>query len=418
MPGRSGGGEDASADTYGEGKRFMVRRLTRLAMGASLVLTGLAWPGGIAAAAPAPGVFQVAASSDQPVVTEGQTFLTKDVYVDKTGDRIFVSGSADGTQPFYVDDIAEVTVTRPDGTVVRTSIDDSNGCTADTILTAPPRNIAPFLQRGQNKLHLVFKDACGGDFGNSDIFITGTAGFPTARSSLGYMDGGTFVAVLYDRTNPLSGEACTTAFSVQKDGVRYMLTAKHCFDGNLPGDDQTTNKNIARYAPLEVRSTDVHQTFAFATQLSCLAGESVCLLPPNRSKPGDMVAFTPDGAQPRNLVQTSKGLMKVFGELPWRKGQVLCHYGSGIGGESCGAVSVNKTADGLVTYNASSRCGDSGGPVYQYAYDNFGFAIGVFVAGMQVTGGAGKDGCRVGPAGQFIPVATIESTLGVRLVLA
>jgi hypothetical protein len=66
----------------------------------------------------------------------------------------------------------------------------------------------------------------------------------------------------------------------------------------------------------------------------------------------------------------------------------------------------------------TSRCGDSGGPVYQYVYDNFGFVLGVLVAGIQVTGGAGKDGCTVGPRGEFIPVSTIESTLGVSLVLA
>jgi hypothetical protein len=300
---------------------------------ATLLLTAALWPGTVAEAAP--NIYQLAGARDLPVTSQGQTFFTADVMVRKSGDTIIVSGANDSRQPFYVDDILDVTVTRPDGTVARTAVDDSNGCTADTILTTPATNVARFLQAGWNKVHVEFRDACGGDYGNSDIYLGGTAEF---APSLPTMDGGTFVLVRYPSKGG-SGEACTSGFSVQKNGKKYMLTAKHCFDGNLKNDDQATNANIGPYAPLIIRtSTDA---YTFATQLNCLAGPASCLLPPNKSVAGDMVAFRPDIARPTNMVQTGQGLMRVFGELPWTKGQQLCHYGFGIGTESCGPVTVS-----------------------------------------------------------------------------
>jgi hypothetical protein len=191
----------------------------------------------------------VATYLDQPVTSRGQTFYSADFYIDRTGNNITVAGSADGTSNFYVDDLLAVTVTHPDGTVLSTTIDDSNGCTADTILTTPPTNIARFLQFGVNKVHVTFRDACGGNYGNSDIWIAGTAQFPSARPTLPAIDGGTEIVVVY--TNPalrnpngtFPAIQCTRSFGVTAFGERsYELTAKRCFDREQ--GDQSTNAFI------------------------------------------------------------------------------------------------------------------------------------------------------------------------------
>jgi hypothetical protein len=379
------------------------------------------------AADAATNTFQLASYLDQPVTQRGQTFYSASFYIDRTGDNITVAGSADGTASFYVDDLLRVTVTHPDGVVLSTTIDDSNGCTADRVLTTPPTNIARYLRFGVNKVQVTFSDACGGAYGNSDIWIAGTAQFPPARPTLPAIDGGTYILVV--NTNPALRHAdgtfpaieCTSSFGVTAFGERsYALTAKHCF--NQKEGDQSTNAFIRRYMPVDVRTSDSRYTFA--QQLSCLAGTIACLLPANGAKPSaDVVAFRPDTAQVTTNVQTGEGVLPVLGAttleaLP--RGTRICHYGSGSDAQGdpqrCGSSQGYTTLRdpghevpaGLGRFSAAGFVGDSGGPAYVYARNSAGQPVGVYALGVVIF--AARSGTI------FIPIRRVEANLAVRIL--
>jgi hypothetical protein len=399
-------------------------RLFRASAGAALLTaTALAGFAGSASAAPQRNYHQVASASDQVVTTAGQTWDNEDLYIERTGDSITLSGSRDGTADFYVDDLLKVTVTHPDGTVLSTTFDDSNGCTADTILTTHPMNIARYLQWGLNKVHLTFSDACGGDYGNSDIWVGGTANFPLPAKSLPALDGGTLISVI--NTNPAQhgGLACTTGFGVSAFGTRsYELTAKHCIDREL--GDQSTNAFVPSSMPLNIHTVD--GKFMWAEQLSCLLGAAACLLPPDHATPSaDVVGFVPDSATVTPRVQTREGVLPVLGEtaleaLP--SGTRICHYGTGSAnhgniercGPSAGYTTARKPGQGIPAglgqVSAAGFEGDSGGPVYTYARNASGKAIGVYALGITIRANASLT--------IFIPIRSIEANLAVRLLTA
>lgn len=396
-----------------------------VALGAALGMPGVADA--------ADGPFLVAGSQDSPVTSQGQRFLDKTFFVNRTGDRIVVSGSSDGSQPFYVDDLLQVNVTHPDGTVVATTIDDSNGCTADTVLTHDPVNVARFLQYGMNKVHVVFRDACGGDYGNSDIFIQGAASFFPLRDSLPALDGGTRIVVRYinpalnDRQGRHPGETCTTAFGVSSLSGTQELTAKHCLDRNQ-GDQSTNQYLLPPNAPVDIRTAD--ERFTFAQQLSCLSGIPTCIYPsPSATPSGDMVAFAPDTARVTPNVQTARGLLPVVGEttlaaLP--AGTQICHYGQGSltrygNAEQCGVSAGISTgryqgqpvAAGLGIVTSRGAGGDSGGPVYTYVRNAAGTPVGVYALGVTIISVPSGGSPTI-----FVPIRAVESNLAVRLLTA
>jgi hypothetical protein len=397
--------------------------------------------GGVVAAGPAQAASQnsvlvAPARASEPVGVVGETFFTKDVYINTTSANVTLSGSADGGSSFYVDDLLMLQITRPDGTVVTVSADDSNNCTASTVLSTNPIPLRRYLATApagtsMYKLSFTFSDACGGDDGNSPIYLSGDFTQPSVRPSLPSMDGGTFVDVHH---KPGQGTfQCTAGFSVRRGGVNYMLLAKHCFDSEHPQD---TNQFVAQAMPVTITTLDppydgsqagTNDKFAFATELSCSAGPSACLLPPNSDgAAGDVVAFKPDAAVPSDMVQTKYGLLPVLGErtlaqLP--KGQQICHYGFGSWhvlhkAEQCG-TSLG-TSGGLGKISAQGIEGDSGGPVYVYVNGQKGRVVGVYALGTTVT--AGTQGCdhffNVGCQNyiQFIPIATTEAGLNASLV--
>lgn len=358
---------------------------------------------------------QVASALDEPVTTKGETFFTKTFYIYRSGDHILVSGSPDGTAEFYVDDLAQVVVTHSDGVVVTTQIDDSNRCTADHVITTPPTDIARYLQGGINKVSLVFKDACGGDFGNSDIWITGGFHSATPLPSLPSLDGGTFYHVHHLR--PGQGvEQCTTGFGVKSAGRTYSATAKHCFIGTTA--DSSTNRDIARTMAVDVTTLDdpkaVNDKHAFATVLSCVTGRSACLLPPDRYSPSaDMLAFTPDApTTATGYVQTGLGRLPVAGEIALAQlpnDVTICHYGIGSlqnkkKAEQCGKS--QGIVNGLGQFKAAGYGGDSGGPAYVYSASKRAvYALGVVILANSSTTA-------------FIPIRSVLNGLNATLITA
>lgn len=392
-----------------------------------LVLAMVGFPVNVQAAAV--NRLQIATYLDQPVTSQGQTFYSRDFYLNRTGDRVVVAGSPDGTASFYVDDLLQVSITHPDGTTAATTVDDSNGCTADTVLTTPATNITRFLQYGVNKVHLTFSDSCGGNYGNSDIWVGGTVDFPPARDTLPSIDGGTRVAVIYtnpafrNRNGTSPGIACTTSFGVTSFAeTSYELTAKHCFDREQ--GDQSTNAYVGPSMPVDVRTID--SKYTFAQELSCLAGARACLLPRNNARPSaDVVAFKPDSATVTSRVQTGSGMLPVLGESnldALAAGTQICHFGNGSlstfgKAEQCGSSRGYTTARnpgqgvpaGLGFISARGAGGDSGGPVYVYARNAAGRVIGVYALGVAII--ASETSGTI-----FIPIRDVEVNLAVRLL--
>jgi len=402
---------------------------------AAAALASVAAVGGTAGPADAAASIQVrAASASEPVGAVGETFFTRDLYLNTTDANITLSGSADGRSPFYVDDILKLQITRPDGTVTAVSFDDSNGCTASTVLSTNPVSLrrylaaTPVVGHTTYKLHFTFSDACGGDDGNSPIYLSGDFSVAFTQTFLTPMDGGTFVDVHH--LKPFQGiTQCTTGFSVSRGGTRYMLLAKHCFDGGHP---QNTNQFIAQAMPVTITTLDppfngTNDRYSFATELSCLAGPDACLLPPDPDgAAGDVVAFKPDVSVPSGKVQTANGLQPILGErtlaqLP--KGQRICHYGYGSWSsfqhqaEQCGPSFG--TSGGLGQVATQGAEGDSGGPVYVYAYGGSGQIVGVYALGTTVTAGQICTGFlhnNCTSVIQFIPIAATEAGLGAALI--
>jgi hypothetical protein len=124
-----------------------------------------------------------AADPFHPVTAEGETFFTSDVTVNTDSGDVSLAGSADGTQPFSVDDILDIEITQPDGTVVPYVQDFSGGCSGN--YPSSPVSLSGFLGAGVNKLHIVFRDGCGSLEGNTDVYLTGDADFTGGASATG-----------------------------------------------------------------------------------------------------------------------------------------------------------------------------------------------------------------------------------------
>lgn len=376
---------------------------------------------GSAQAAPNSSYRIAAARESAPVATDGETFLSADFYVQKPiGAAIDIAGSADGIADFWVDDLLKMTVFHADGTISYYSADDSNGCTADTVLATGPTSLKPYFLAGTNHVLVTFSDRCGGNDGNTDVYLVGkNLTVSQTRPTLPKLDGGTFIAVHY--AAPGTGVVCTTAFGTTDDrtGVRLMMSAKHCIDGNHDDDDQKTNDNVAAVQPMNINTVDDY--WRISSALNCSPpGSAWCVLPSSpQPVTGDMFAFKPDSAVPTGRVQTLRGVLPVFGQKSYKNvsGEV-CHYGNGSlvqysVPEQCGQLSG--TSGGLPLLKAKTYHGDSGGPVYQYAHQNgqLGvYAIGMTVANANCSGSGKKEVCRLQ---QFVPIETALGLLHQRL---
>ncbi|GAA1572219.1 hypothetical protein GCM10009827_112790 [Dactylosporangium maewongense] len=119
---------------------------------------------------------RLATALDRPAAREGEVFYdrTWDVRVAGTA-AVYLSASADGTAPFSVDDIVDITVVTPTGSTRRWQRDFSLNCNT-TVDSRAAENIRTLFEPGLNTMRVVLKDWCGYDVGNSDLWLTGAAG--------------------------------------------------------------------------------------------------------------------------------------------------------------------------------------------------------------------------------------------------
>jgi uncharacterized membrane protein YgcG len=123
-----------------------------------------------------------AARPSEPVGTKGETFFTREITVTTPDGNVTVAGSSDGASSFWVDDILELDVTHADGTTSTYRADDSDGCTASTVLNTKPTSLASYFKPGINTVHVTFSDACGGNDENSAVYLVGNASFTSGGS--------------------------------------------------------------------------------------------------------------------------------------------------------------------------------------------------------------------------------------------
>jgi hypothetical protein len=271
-------------------------------------------------------------------------------------------------------------------------------------------------------------------------------GVTTPIGALPYLDAGTFLHV-----GP-SGQACTSGPNARDAaGHQYMLVAKHCIDGQSPGNDQTTNAWVAAASPSSITAGYATKSGWISTaniaDVDCtpppdgragrsgapvLSAAANCILPSDSPVPstGDMAAVRiPAATHTRPRVQTRLGVQKVRGTMTIQQiddqHRKVCHYGQGIHGEACGklvdAPSHADAPNALSWTNTKAVPGDSGGPAYVYSYNNKGAVNGVFIVGL-VLAGLPVDHpfynktYKTSWYSGFVPVQKLRTQLGVRIL--
>lgn len=100
-------------------------------------------------------------------------FLDTSITIVPGTGSIYLSGSEDGSEPLWVDDAWDVTITHlDDGSTEQLNHDFSEGCSGE-IKRSGPFNIPPFLHPGNNTIRIILKDICGFQEGNSPIWLVG-----------------------------------------------------------------------------------------------------------------------------------------------------------------------------------------------------------------------------------------------------
>ncbi len=403
---------------------------------AAAVVASAAIPVAVAvpAGAAATSFLVSSARASAPVGSQGETFFTDNIYV-TAGTNIVLSGSSDGRSDFWVDDILQMQVTHQDGSYSTYRADDSNNCTATSVNTTRRVPLGQYLHSGVNRIQLTFHDQCGGNDGNSDIFLTGdnlavTPGPPV-------LDAGTFFGINYQNNTSITD--CTTGFGTHDaTGASWILGAKHCADGS--SGNQKDNGKLAKFSPMLFRFYNPVANAKGAPLAEAIAcgkhSSTTCVVPEPNSDTGDFFAWRPDEAIASDRVQTAASVTPLpvirdepIGDIIPDQTQI-CHYGAGSAfhgkAESCNTIysaaeqkKFCKWAGGCqsgVYYGPMAGYGgDSGGPVYMYNSTRTGvFAVGIDISSTDPFYYCPSKGQCTLVSG-FIPIDTVLQRLGLTL---
>ena len=105
-----------------------------------------------------------------PVQIQGEVFFTETVTVMYQGDSARLSLNGDGHGAILVDDVIDLDITRPNGTVIHEEIDFSDDC-SHPIAPLDPIEIGHWLGIGENTITFTFRDLCGGGSGNTELWL-------------------------------------------------------------------------------------------------------------------------------------------------------------------------------------------------------------------------------------------------------
>lgn len=106
-------------------------------------------------------------------VTRGVTFFTTEFIVNYQTGRIILSANSDGTGNTQVDDMIEIIVTRPDGTIRSFNhFYPSQNCSSLNFLV--PSFLTNLFLQGENKVVVKLKDSCGHFGSSSPLYLVNT----------------------------------------------------------------------------------------------------------------------------------------------------------------------------------------------------------------------------------------------------
>jgi hypothetical protein len=327
------------------------------------------------------------AIESRPITEPQEVFFDQTFSVTTAGDEVLIASTSDGEGQVYVDDEIELQVTHQDGSTVLFIRNYEFQPPSD------PLDISDVLEPGTNTVRVILRDTFGGNLSATELWFTSLVPKPLFSA-------GAAIDVL----NPGGRVECTAGFAVTKNGVRYMLTSAHCLGGATEVD----------IYPLRDRS------LAYAADLDCSGASSRCLVPAPGAHPNDITAWQPDSVRPTNTVMTKFGLQPVLGWANWHDNQRVCRWGKTTGKEVCGEIIGHDSASGYVAMDGkNAKEGDSGGPVYAYAYNPDGTIAGVHAIG--ITEAYGSDykkifGKQFFVNTYFMPIVTVQNLLGVSVL--
>jgi len=105
-----------------------------------------------------------------PVQIQGEVFLTETVTVMFQGGSAKLSLDGNGEGEIMVDDVIDLEIIRPGGSVINESIDFSANC-SHPVAPLAPIEIGHWLGIGENTINFTFRDQCGGGSGNTEIWL-------------------------------------------------------------------------------------------------------------------------------------------------------------------------------------------------------------------------------------------------------
>jgi hypothetical protein len=118
----------------------------------------------------------IAEASSTPAKFAGETFLDKTFYLPIRPESLVLSGRADATSGYSVDDILDVAIGHMDKSPTNYfSFDFSNNCsgTVNPVPAGKVLDLTGSLKPGGNTIQIKFRDKCGSHSGNTNLYFAG-----------------------------------------------------------------------------------------------------------------------------------------------------------------------------------------------------------------------------------------------------
>lgn len=339
-------------------------------------------------------------------VTEvGEIFFQWDGVFESLDGRAVISSTPDGVGKVLVDDEIFIQVRRSGESQLRTLVRNY-----EFKPPSDPIDISGLIAPGTNRVFITLRDTIGGGIDSTALYIV------PKRQPIDLV-AGTGIGI----SGPKA--ACTNGPAVAIQGIRYHLTARHCFN-----DDGTSVRVVERIPggdgddAVDGSGAPLSDFFKFCDfRRGRISPIDTCIGMPGKAERGsaDVIAWRPI-VPVSNRVQVgpnsyshATGKVSVGGRNGLRRGALVCAYGFTSMTQRCGPledVSGTNQIDqgGLIQAALCSRPGDSGGPAYVHSGASTVKIVGVVVQ---------SSSCEnAESATKIVTIDHIERSMGVRLL--